>query len=53
MTSSDLVAALTPVLEVFTDLGVRHFVGGRRQSDHLDMAVHAAPARAPMRRPVA
>ena len=26
--SSDLVAALTPVLAVFSDLGVRHFVGG-------------------------
>ncbi len=25
---SDLVAALTPVLAVFSDLGVRHFVGG-------------------------
>ncbi len=28
MTASDLVAALRPVLAAFTDLGVRHFVGG-------------------------
>jgi hypothetical protein len=28
MMSSDLMTALTPVLSVFTDLGVRHFVGG-------------------------
>lgn len=28
MTSPDLLAALTPVLRVLRDLGVRHFVGG-------------------------
>jgi len=38
MMASDLAAALTPVLTVFTDLGVRHFVGGSAASSAYGVA---------------